>query len=148
MELRGRHAVTTIRAGHDPWASHRPWPAPPAAKAPRRWSLPLCRAGTGTLFPLAPQGRSCRGAALTCRSIVRAIAANILPGGSVAVTTLYVSAARVKSTLTLSSSSGPLIALSGSSNCCGQWLARSMCPCARHMVRTAAAKAVSNLNNV
>ena len=51
----------TTWAGHDPWASHRPWPAPPAAKAPRRWSLPLCRAGTGTLFPLAPQGRSCRG---------------------------------------------------------------------------------------
>ena len=61
VELEGRHAVATRRAGHDPWASHRPWPAPPAAKAPWRWSLPLCRAGTGTLFPLSPQGRSCRG---------------------------------------------------------------------------------------
>ena len=34
-------------------------------------------------------------------------------------------------TLTLSSSSRPLIALSGSSNCCHQRLARSMCLCAR-----------------
>ena len=106
---------------------------------------PAVPCGNRDTIPARTAGEIVSRAASACRSIMRAIVANIFPGGSVAVTTLYVSAARVKSTLTLSSLSGPLMALSGSSNCCRQRLARFMCQCARHMVRTAAAKAVSIL---
>ena len=94
-------------------------------------------------IPARTAGEIASRAASAWPSIMLAIIVTRLPGGSVAVIVLWVSIARVKSTRTLSSSFGPSMALSVSSICCHQRLARSMCPCARHMVWTAAAKAIS-----
>ena len=82
-------------------------------------------------IPARTAGEMVSRAASAWPSIMAAIIANRLPGGSVAVILRWVSITRVKSTLTLSSSLGPRMALFVSSSCCRQRLARSMCPCAR-----------------
>ena len=98
-------------------------------------------------IPARMAGEIASRAASAWPSIMLAIMVARLPGGSVAVILSYVSAARAKSTLTRSPAAQG-IALSGSWSWCCQRLARSMCPWARHMVLTAAAKPASRRSNV
>ena len=98
-------------------------------------------------IPARTAGEIASRAASAWPSIMLAIIVTRLPGGSVAVIVSYVSAAGAKSTLTRSPAAQGF-ALSGSWSWCCQRLARSMCPWARHMVLTAAAKPASSRSSV